>query len=116
MIVVTKHGNAYKEAICDNCKAELKYTYADRKEFITRTMYGNIYTYTIICPECGVPIKVDEEGRRENLPKKKWFCPCCADEFEYTAKDIKTEIDPKTGTVEYVECPDCGTKYYPGEE
>ena len=115
MIVVTKHGNTYKEAICDNCKAELKYTDVDRKEFVTETMYGNIYTYTITCPECGMSIKVDEEDRRENLPKKKCFCVCCVDEFEYTSKDIKSIIDPKTGIAikEFVECPDCGTKYYP---
>lgn len=115
MIIVTRHGDTYKEAICEKCKAELKYTDVDRKEFVTRTMYGNIYTYTITCPECGEYIKVDTEDRRVNLPKKKWFCPCCAEEFEYTAKDIKSEIDPETGAEDilYVECPNCGTEYYP---
>lgn len=113
MITVTRHGNTYKEAICEKCRAELKYTAIDRKEFITKTMYGDIYTYTITCSECGISIKVDEEDHRENLPKKKWFCPCCADEFTYTDKDIKLEIDQTGKDILYVECPDCGTKYYP---
>jgi len=57
---IIKHGRTYKEMSCENCKAELGYSYRDVEYKIANDAYnGHVHetvTEFVYCPECGCRI------------------------------------------------------------
>jgi uncharacterized protein YbaR (Trm112 family) len=70
---ILKHGNAYKETECPNCKALLAYTDNDVKETDCSEevlfTWHHIFRQYIICPECKKEINLifEIDGEKQKI-------------------------------------------------